>query len=155
MANKDDEGSDVHIEQQTRVPKKSWSTFQHRCGRSHPGVAQTVTETLAPLELGMSTGGAAATTAVGGGDGCCVAVGGCAGAGEGAVAGSGAEAAVGSVALTAVGPVAGEGAASTVESDKALAMRSSSVAVGSSCSNPTQLRTVSLIRVPSAFACGS
>ena len=155
MANKDDEGSDVHIEQQTRVPKKSWSTFQNRCGRPHPGVAQTVAETLAPLELGKSTSGAAAASAAGGGGGCCVAVGSCAGAGDGAVTGLGAEAAVGSVSVASVGPVAGEGASSPVELDKALAMRSSSVTDGSSGSNPTQLRIVRLIRVPSAFACGS
>ena len=54
-------------------------------------------------------------------------MGGCTGAGDGAVAGSGAEAAVGSVTEAAVGPVAGEDEASFVEWDKALAMRSSSV----------------------------
>ena len=54
-------------------------------------------------------------------------MGGCTGDGDGAVVGSGAEAVVGSVAVAAVGPVAGEDAASFVELDKALAMRSSSV----------------------------
>ena len=54
-------------------------------------------------------------------------MGGCTGAGAGAVAGSGAEAVVGSVAAAEGGPVAREDAVSLVEFDKALAMRSSSV----------------------------
>ena len=117
----------MHSEQQTRTPKKAWPIFQYRCGRLHPGVAQTVTATLAPLELGTSITGAVAVSAAGVGGGGRVAVGGCAGAGDGAGAGAGAEAVVGSVAVAVVGSVAGEDAASFVELDRALAMRSSSV----------------------------
>ena len=42
-----------------------WSICQYRCGRLHPGVAQTVTATLAPLELGTSITGAVAASAAG------------------------------------------------------------------------------------------
>ena len=120
MANKDDDGSDVHSEQQTRTPMKvAWSIRQYRCGRLHPGVAQIVTAALAPLELAATITGAVADSVAGVGGGGGVVVGGCTGAGDGAGAGAGAGA--------GVGTVAGEDAASFVELDRALAMRSSSV----------------------------
>ena len=70
VANKDDDGSDVHSEQQTRTPKKvARSIRQYRCGRLHPGVAQTVSVTLAPLELATTRTGAGDDSAAGVGGG--------------------------------------------------------------------------------------